>query len=292
MSSSSGSMSDPAHPESEADPMPYDQTDFLLQSDEGLPIRGTVTAPRHARAVVVIVHGFKGFKEWGFFPWLAEQFAGRGIAAVRFDMSRNGIGERSDEFDRLDLFEDDTYSVQLSDLDRVLAHVLSLPALRELPLFLLGHSRGGAVVLLGAARTAVVRGVVTWSSIGTIDRWDDATRKDWRARGWIDATNSRTGQKMKVSTRLLDDSEAHREEFDIERAVAGIQRPVLIVHGMQDESVPAEEGRRIAAAGPTASLLLIGNAGHTYGAIHPLVSVPDELKLAFEISERFIRTYA
>ena len=45
---------------------------FTIDSREGLPIRGDLDAPDEARALVVIVHGFKGFKDWGFFPWLAD----------------------------------------------------------------------------------------------------------------------------------------------------------------------------------------------------------------------------
>src|SRR5438477_11920153 len=45
---------------------------FEIASDEGLPIRGDIDAPPEARALVMVVHGFKGFKGWGFFPWVAE----------------------------------------------------------------------------------------------------------------------------------------------------------------------------------------------------------------------------
>ena len=45
---------------------------FTIESSEGLPIRGDLESTGGARALVVIVHGFKGFKDWGFFPWVAE----------------------------------------------------------------------------------------------------------------------------------------------------------------------------------------------------------------------------
>ena len=48
---------------------------FTITSEEGLPIRGSFDAPRHPKALLVVVHGFKGFKEWGFFPWLGEHLA-------------------------------------------------------------------------------------------------------------------------------------------------------------------------------------------------------------------------
>src|SRR5437773_11577735 len=89
---------------------------FTILSDEGLPIRGDLDMPPDARALVVIVHGFKGFKDWGFFPWLADMLCSDRAAVCRFNMSRSGIGESTETFERLDLFADDTYSAQVDDL--------------------------------------------------------------------------------------------------------------------------------------------------------------------------------
>src|SRR5512138_1451663 len=116
---------------------------FEIRSEEGLPIRGDIDAPRHPRALVVIVHGWKGFKDWGFFPWLAEYLCNSGFAICRFNMSRSGIGENPETFDRLDLFAGDTYSIQLADLAAATHHAQS--KFPGLPTFLLGHSRGAGI---------------------------------------------------------------------------------------------------------------------------------------------------
>src|SRR5438034_10700543 len=91
-------------------------TSFTIDSSEGLPIRGDFDVPSEPRALVVVAHGFKGFKDWGFFPWVAEFLCKRGFVVCRFNMSRSGIGENREAFDRLDLFADDTYSIQIADL--------------------------------------------------------------------------------------------------------------------------------------------------------------------------------
>src|SRR5262245_29396147 len=43
------------------------------------------------RPAVVVCHGFKGFMEWGFFPYVASLLAERGFAAVRFNLSGAGM---------------------------------------------------------------------------------------------------------------------------------------------------------------------------------------------------------
>lgn len=263
---------------------------FVTESEEGLPIRGDLDAPKHPRALVVVVHGFKGFKDWGFFPWLAEHLRNSGFAICRFNMSRSGIGERPDSFDRLDLFAGDTYSIQLADLASATRYAQShYPGL---PTFLLGHSRGAGIAILGAYDVPGLSGVVTWSSIGRIDRWDAETKRKWRADGFLDVVNARTKQVMRMSTAILDDYESNTGRLDIETAIGRLDVPMLMVHGGRDESVPAEESGALAARAREANLLVIGSASHTYNAIHPLIDVPVELSLAAMVTAHFFSAYA
>ena len=261
-------------------------TQFTITSDEGLPIHGDFDAGQNARALVIVVHGFKGFKNWGFFPFLAERLMQHRLVVCRFNMSRSGIGDDPETFTRLDLFEGDTYSRQLADLATVVGYAQQ--QFPSLPTFLLGHSRGGGIALLGARDVPNLHGVVTWSAISHVDRWDDATKRDWRARGFIEAVNQRTGQVMRMSSAMLDDCEANAERLDIVAAASQLRTPLLAIHGARDESVPADEGRILASHAPNASLLIIGAATHTFNAIHPLVHVPFELLLAAEVSAHFI----
>lgn len=262
---------------------------FTIESTEGLPIRGVVQAPAAAEQLIVLVHGFKGFMEWGFFPWLAEYLVSRGLAVCRFDFSRNGVGPSLDQFDELHLFRDDTYSRELSDLERVSSHLSSSPATADLRLSLLGHSRGGAVTLLAAATIPTLAAVVTWSAISSLQRWDDATVAAWRARGHMDFPNARTGQNMQLSTAILDDLDQHRDRLDVLAAVSNLTVPLLVVHGESDETIPVDEAHRIADAARDSSMMVLGGASHTLGAIHPLVHVPFDLQLAASVSASFLR---
>jgi uncharacterized protein len=263
---------------------------FIINSDENLPIKGDLDVPDRPRGLVVIVHGFKGFKDWGFFPWLGQRLLQHRLAVCRFNMSRSGIGDDPESFDRLDLFEDDTYSIQLADLRAVVR--FAQQQLPSLSTFLLGHSRGGGIALLAAAEVKNLCGVAAWSPIARCDRWDDATKRDWRVRGFLDNINQRTKQNMRVSTAVLDDYEANRERLDIARAVERLRVPLLVVHGGRDESVPVGEGRSLASLIPDASLLIVDRAGHTFNAIHPLIHVPFELILAAEASAHFSNAHA
>ena len=67
--------------------------------------------------------------------------------------------------------------------------------------------------------------------------------------------------------------------------------PLLVIHGARDESVPLASGRLLAERAKDASMVVIGGAGHTFNAIHPLVHVPFELELAAEASAHFAMTH-
>lgn len=265
-------------------------TRFTIQSSEGLPIHGDLDVPDNPRALVMVVHGFKGFKDWGFFPWLSHRLTEHRFAVCRFNMSRSGIGDDPETFGRLDLFAGDTYSTQLADLRAAVR--FAQEKLPTLSTFLLGHSRGGGVAILGAQDVPRLEGVVVWSPISRADRWDEETKRQWRASGSLDVVNARTKQVMKMSPAILDDYDAHRERLDILAAAERLHVPLLVVHGAKDESVPADEGRLIASRAGDASLVVIGPASHTYNAIHPLVNVPFELIVAAEVSAHFISAHA
>src|SRR5947209_13277094 len=207
---------------------------FTILSDENLPIRGDLDIPPGAKALAFIVHVFKGFKYWGFFPWLGETLCNHRFAVCRFNMSRSGIDENPETFDRLDLFADDTYSGQISDLQKVVRYAQQRI---DAPTFLVGHSRGGGVSLLAAAGVENLCGIVTWSAISHTDRWDDATKSLWRTVGYLEVENTRTKQMMRMSPRMLDDIEAHRDRLDILKCSTQIEDPILVLQGESGEGV-------------------------------------------------------
>ena len=60
----------------------------------------------------------------------------------------------------------------------------------------------------------------------------------------------------------------------------------LVIHGSDDESVPAAEAERLADAGPheTTRLELIENTGHTFDAVHPFAGTTPALERVIGLS--------
>jgi len=238
-----------------------------------------------SRPTVVIMHGFKGFKDWGMFPPLADRLARAGLTAISFNVSGSGVDD-SGAFTVPERFSRNTYSAELEDLHRVVDAVqagapLALPPAPALGL--VGHSRGGGMAVLEAARNGGVSALVTWAAIATVDRWSAEAKASWRRRGHVNIQNARTGQVIPLETAILDDIAANGAgALDIMAAAARVRAPWLILHGEDDESVSIEDGRGLAAASgadPT-RLVIIPGAGHTFGATHPLTGFPQPLEQA------------
>jgi hypothetical protein len=62
--------------------------------------------------------------------------------------------------------------------------------------------------LLGAQDVPDLHGVVAWAPISRVDRWDAATKRDWRKRRVLEVENARTKQNRCMSPVMLDGYEA------------------------------------------------------------------------------------
>ena len=264
-----------------------------LPLEPGTSLQADLRWPRGSRpdSAIVVAHGFKGFKDWGFFPHLCERLAADGHAVLSFNFSHGGIGDDPLEFTELERFAANTLS---RELDEVL-HVIDLVEAGELPtgepatIGLLGHSRGGGQAVLAASEHDGLDALVTWAAVSDFDRWDEETRSRWREEGRITVTNARTGQEMPLDVTLLEDFEANRERLDIQRAASAVDVPWLVVHGEADTTVSPDEGRRLVELGPTAHGVFVEGAGHTFQARHPFGESPPELDRALDVTARHFR---
>lgn len=269
----------------------------IRPSDGGPPIRGDVRvrAGHRPTAAVVLCHGFKGFRQANFFPALARAIASRGIAAVTFDFTRNGVGPDGMDFSALHRFAEQTHSRNVDEIRQVLDAVSSGTVVPRTPrrIGLFGHSRGGGEAILATAEDPRVDALVTWASIADVaSRWTDEQVQAWRDGGTVHVENTRTKQMMPVGPEYWRDYERNRERLDIGGAAARVSVPWLIVHGDADESVLVDDGRFLFdRAGDTAELLVIEGGDHTFGSRHPYPGATPELRTAADATLEWYETH-
>ncbi len=224
------------------------------------------------RTAVVVVHGFKGFKDWGFFPYVCERLAAAGHLAVSFNFSLNGVGAGRNDFSDLDAFGRNTLSREMEDLHWVLdqASAGEFGDARPERICLLGHSRGGGSCVVAAAERDDVGALATWAAISTFRRWTAEQEADWDRAGVTHVPNARTGQDMPLRRTLLDDFLRNSARLDVLSAAERLRAPWLVAHGADDATVAADEAQTLAACSNRAVLEIVEGAGHTFDAGHPM----------------------
>lgn len=225
-----------------------------------------------AQPAVLLIHGFKGFKDYAFIPVFAERLARSGFVAVTASVSGSGVDEHG-EFTHLDRFARNTYSRELDDLHVVARALLAgqLDVAAPSSLGLVGHSRGGGMAILLADELAAVRALATWSAIGMARRHTDAELEAWKRLGTIQVLHQRLRIRLPLNWEVAEDCLANEHaRLDIPAAASRLSRPWLQIHGTADTTVPLAEAEALAAvAGTEHQFVAIAEADHTYGTKHP-----------------------
>ena len=267
---------------------------FEIEGADGGPLRGDLYAagphPRGARAVL-LCHGFRGYKDWGFIPLLASTIASQGTPVATFNMSGSGVSGPDGAFTERERFRRSTYSAELDDIDRVARWLSTRLEPGDLRLGLIGHSRGGAMALLYAASHPEVRTVVTLAAPSRIGVWPDAAFESWRDHRPHIVRDFRARAELELGPEIYDDITRNGARYDLRRAAASLTIPYLVVQGDRDRSVPLEEGQTLASWGPSGrtELAVIEGAGHSFQAGDKIRRTPPQLLEMIERVSAWVR---
>lgn len=268
--------------------------DFRLKTKEGDFVNISTFGIQNIKSspCLIFVHGFKGFKDWGFFPYTAKHFADKGFFVLSFNFSHNGVDDDGFEFNRLDKFAKNTVSLEVSELVQVINAYKNGFFSNDVngKIGLLGHSRGGAVALLSSL-VEKVDAYIVWASVDKLDRYTDRQKIEWKKKGFVEALNSRTNQMMRMDVTLLDDIETNKDgSLSIEKAVKKLKKPLLILHGTEDLTVPIEEGEQIYnwSDKSITKFEKLTTCGHTFDIVHPFEGSNKKFDLVISKTQDFL----
>lgn len=248
------------------------KSDFSLSGADGKLIIGDITFDdkNPNTPIVLFVHGFKGFKDWGAHNLVARYFASNGYRYIKFNLSHSGVpADNPKDVTDMETFANNTVSKELFDINAVLDFIEKAYG-KETEINLLGHSRGGGLAIIEASNDLRINKLITWSSISSFNSlWKKEQESEWKKTGKIFVVNARTKEQMPLNVTLLEDFEENEETFNILNASKRINIPWLIVQGDDDVNVPFEHAQKLADANPNSRLVKIEGANHVYGATQP-----------------------
>jgi pimeloyl-ACP methyl ester carboxylesterase len=248
--------------------------------------------PEFNGKIIVFIHGFMGFKDWGCWSLMEAFFIKAGFGFCKFNMSHNGTTlQNPADFNDLQAFSTNRYSYERTDLGAVLDWIKQETGSHP-NIHLIGHSRGGGIALLGGDHPMVEK-IATLAAISDIEKRFPTGKafESWKENGFYEVQNGRTKQSLPIRFSQFEDFEKNREELSIHLACGKLLKPTMIIHGTDDTVVLSSEAEDICRWLNTRPVMLKG-ANHTFGAAHPwhATEMPQPLSQACELIRQFFLT--
>ena len=211
-------------------------TRFTFAGGAGFELAGHLEAPEGTpRGWAIFAHCFTCGKDSRAAVHIARALSRAGIGVLRFDFAGTGIASSAEE------------AVSFaSDVDDLRAAAEAMAAAGMPPALLVGHSLGGTAAIVAAAALPDVAAVVTIGAPADLQHILRVFRP-----GDLDAIASEGEASVEIAGRpfLIRRTFLETvERADIEKSIAALRRPVLVMHSPVDQVVGIEHASRIFVA--------------------------------------------
>lgn len=222
---------------------------FLNQKNQELTGRLEFPVDQQPHNYVVFAHCFTCTKNLKSIKNIVQGMTGHGFAVLRFDFT--GLGESEGEF------SETNFSGNTEDLVSAANY---LTEHYKAPSMLIGHSLGGAAVLIAAAEIPSINAVVTIGAPSDpvhVKNLIISSIAEIQAEG--KATVNIGGQSFTIKKQFLDDLESN----SLQKTVKQLRMPILIMHSPQDSTVGIKNAEEIyKAAHHPKSFVSLDGADH------------------------------
>ena len=196
--------------------------------------------------LLIMAHGFRGSMEGGGRAAYLSQMASLFVNVLRFNFTGSQI-----------------LSHQIAELDAVID--FALEHYKSPRLFLLGRSMGGAASLVTASRRSEIGGLALWATPNDLHAtFKNALGDDNYARLKNGETLNLEDERGKIT--LTPDFLTDLDNYNLPLILKNWQkRPLLIIHGSNDETVDSAQAQRsFALAGRPKKLVIVSGADHSF----------------------------
>jgi esterase/lipase len=242
---------------------------IVIPNLQGRSMVGSLAIPDDASAVpaVLVIHGFRGNREEHHIQAVSDALAWAGLVSLRVDLTDN-LGDSEGNF--FDL----TVNQELDDAQAALAYLAERPEVDAARLGITGHSLGGLVAAVTAARSPGIRALVTLSAVFNMpEKFPRIVGEEglqiWRETGKVEMDPP--GSELYLGYQFYEALVA----LDVASEVAQAQAPCRIIQGDADPIVTMEDARRYQEhlGSVEKELSVIAGGDHVYGNQSHLMQV-------------------
>jgi putative redox protein len=229
--------------------MQFQKLTFKNAEGKSLAARLDLPIDEKPMAYAIFAHCFACTKNLNAVVNISRALTRSGIAVLRFDFT--GLGESEGDF------ADTTFTSNVSDL---VAASRFLQSEFEAPKILIGHSLGGAAVLLAAARipsSVAVATIAAPADPSNVAHFLKNSACEIEARGEAEITLM--GKTFKLKSQFLHDL----EHVHMAEAIRNLGKALLVLHSPRDEVVSIQNAAEIfQAARHPKSYISLDRADH------------------------------
>ncbi len=219
------------------------KTGYTLSARLELPV------DRHPKACAIFAHCFTCSKNLNAVTNISRALTKNGIAVLRFDFT--GLGESEGDF------ADTSFSTNIDDLISAADYI---GGNYESPSILIGHSLGGAAVLVAASRLESVKAVATIGAPYNPAHVKHLFASDIdKIEADGEAKVNLAGRPFTIKKQFLDDVDKANSKDNIR----SLGKALLVLHSPQDETVSIDNATSIyKAAKHPRSFVSLDGADH------------------------------
>ena len=229
---------------------------FYIDHD-GIPLHAKLSYPTDGMKdgkcpLVILLHGYTGHMEETHILAIADEINRHGCAVLRIELYGHGKSGGT--------FTEHTVLKWMSEMMTVIDYARSLDFVSSL--YLAGHSQGGFVTAMaGSMKRDVLKAIILLSPALCIPA--DARRGEVLGTSF-DPEHIPDVLEMDGDRLLSGNYFRAAQTVDVESAMKRYKKPVLIVHGDEDESVPVQCAYDAAKIYEQAELAIIPGDLHCY----------------------------
>lgn len=226
-------------------------TNLNIQNAQGFQLQGYLELPANQkpREFAIFAHCFTCNSDLHPVKNISRALTERGFGVVRFDFT--GLGKSEGEF------ADSYFSANVGDLLAVSDYMKEH---YKAPSLLVGHSLGGAAVIVAASKLESVKAVATIGAPSTtthVKKHFSHHVQDIADKGDVEVNIG--GRPFKINKEFIDDL----DKIDLLEVTKKLRKPILILHSPFDKVVGIEnaEALYISAHHPK-SFISLDDADH------------------------------
>ncbi len=208
-------------------------TTFAFVSGAGSQLSGRLEQPEGTpRGWAIFAHCFTCGKDSRAAVYISRSLSRAGIGVLRFDFAGSGIGGSAGA------------SLSFaSDVEDIRAAAKAMAAAGMSPSLLVGHSLGGAATIIAAAELPDVAAVATIGAPADLQHILSSFRPEdmntLQSQG--EASVEIAGRPFLIRRSFLEAVQG----IDVEKSIASLRRPVLVMHSPRDQVVGIDHASRI-----------------------------------------------